>query len=109
MGVWNSHGMNADTEECEYALSILGMIPEEVMHLADYAERERWVCEQMKKSKKGQEKRKLTLIENHWKRRCRKWKELAAALEREISEQMEDGDATQSLFEGEQEGSSSNA
>src|SRR5262245_47193656 len=98
MGLWNNHGMNPDNDLCDDAISILGLLPEEVMHLADYAERERWICEQMKKYEHGQKKRKLTLIERHWQRRCRRWKELAARLEHELTEIQEDEeDAAQSV------------
>lgn len=90
MGLWNTHGMNKDSEICFDAACDLGMFPDELMALADHADREAWVWEQMAKHASGQEKRKNNLISGHWRRRSRRWKELAAEMERDVSEEMGD-------------------
>jgi hypothetical protein len=93
MGLWNNNGMVDDEEFQQEAVETLGFFPDELVVLADNAAKEAWVWEQMAKHSKGQEKRKHNLIAGHWRRRARRWKELAAWCEQEISRQIEEEDA----------------
>jgi hypothetical protein len=86
MGTWNTHGMVADEEFQQEAVDTLGMFPEELVVLADNAAKEAWVWTEMAKHSKGQDKRKKNLIAGHWRRRARRWKELAAWAEHEFHE-----------------------
>jgi hypothetical protein len=86
MGLWNTHGMSRDQEDLREAISILGLDADELVVLADNAAREAWVWGEMAKQTKGQKKRKCNLISGMWRRRARKWKELAAAEEAKITE-----------------------
>jgi hypothetical protein len=90
MGMWNNHGMVEDEEFQRECIEALGMFPEELVLLADHAAREVWVWEQLAKRSKGQVKRKHTLIAGHWRRRARRWKELAAWAEQEFHEMAEE-------------------
>lgn len=86
MGKWNTHGMDKDRVIVWESAIDLGLFPEECMALADYADKEVWMCQQMGKNEKGQKKRRWTLIAGFWMRRSRRWKELAAELERDMTE-----------------------
>ena len=88
MGNWNTHGMSKDEEDQFDALNLLGMFPEELMALADHAEKEAWVWTELAKHEAGQKKRKSNLIAGFWRHRYRRWKELAAWAENEYDEEM---------------------
>jgi hypothetical protein len=100
MGMWNTHGMDEDNENLLDAISILGMTPEELVELSDYAEKQSWIMTQLGRQERGQQKRKCNLIAKHWQRRARKWKELAAAWEAEVAEQFEDAEPEEVSSEG---------
>jgi hypothetical protein len=87
MGTWNTHGMMPNEEDQLEAVRDLALLPEEIDALADYSNRQAYVFGEMRRMKSGQEKRKFTLIHNHWKMRYRQFKRLAALIEQE----MEDG------------------
>jgi hypothetical protein len=88
MGLWNTHGMIKDDDDLEWAIAALGLNPEELDILSDNAKDQVWIFEQMAKHERGQDKRKLTLMAGFWRRRARKFKELAAREEAAISEEM---------------------
>jgi hypothetical protein len=86
MGVYNTHGMFKDLDDLEWAIDALGMSPEELVVLADNAEKESWIYAQTAKHMKGQDKRKMNLMAGFWRRRTLKFKELAAAEEARMEE-----------------------
>jgi hypothetical protein len=86
MGVYNTHGMFKDLDDIEWAIDALGMSPEELVVLADNAEKESWIYSQTAKHMKGQDKRKMNLMAGFWRRRTLKFKELAAAEESRMEE-----------------------
>jgi hypothetical protein len=88
MGSWNTHGMDKDPVTVFNAACDLGMFPDELMELADHADKEAWIWTEMAKHEKAQKKRKANLIAGMWRRRSRRWKELAAEMEQDVSEEM---------------------
>jgi hypothetical protein len=89
MGMWNTHGMHKDEDFQRDAISTLGFIPEELVMLADNAEKEAWIARKVAEHERGQKKRKGNLMAGYWTRRARRFKELAAALEQEVTEEIE--------------------
>jgi hypothetical protein len=85
MGMWNHHGMTGDLEYQLDACRDLGMMPDELLALSDHCEKEAWIWEQMRKSTTGQKKRKHTLIAKFFHIRSRRWRELAAHTDHEVS------------------------
>jgi hypothetical protein len=88
MGLWNTHGMSKEADDLEIAVDLLGLIPDELVVLSDNAKDQCWIYEQMAKHEKGQVKRKTNLMAGHWRRRARKFKELAAAEEARYAEEV---------------------
>jgi hypothetical protein len=86
MGLWNNHGMVEDDEVIQDAVDALGFFPDELVVLADNAQKEAWIWDKLADHKRGSEKRKAHLISGHWKRRARRWKELAALAEHDFDE-----------------------
>jgi len=77
--------MIGDEDELTYALDTLGMSPDEITALADHARREAAVWDELSKlERKDREKR--AAIAEWWQRRYRKWKELSALAEQELSD-----------------------
>lgn len=87
MGIWNNHGMAKDDEDIRDAISILGLWPDEMITLVEHSRREEWVWSQSAKDRRGQDKRKATLIAKHYRLRMLKWIDLAAQVEMEYEEE----------------------
>jgi len=83
MGLWNSHGMVEDPEDQMLACDMLALLPEELMALSDHCSFQSEMFREIGKRYKGQEKRKHTLVANHFQKRARRFKELAALVEHE--------------------------
>ena len=90
MGMWNTHGMIDDPEDQKLACDMLALMPDELMALSDYNDMQAWIYTQMRKSTRGQKKRKHTLMIGHFQRRARRFKELAAMTEHEYSPNREE-------------------
>lgn len=88
---WDGDGMVEDEDEIGYALEILGLFPDEITALADYARRETWIFEQMAKHNDDEDRKtRLVEIAAFWKRRARKWKGLSARVEQEMTQDAEE-------------------
>jgi len=81
MGTWNTHGMDQDDEEVEYALNVLGLSSDELQALVEHCRREQWLWTQVARGQSGQRKRKSNLIAKHMGLRMEKWIDLAVQAE----------------------------
>jgi uncharacterized protein Yka (UPF0111/DUF47 family) len=84
--LWNTHGMVKDVDECMDAAAALGLLPEELDALADRCRQEADIAFRVARYEKGQDKRKRNLIAKYYKIRARRFKELAALTEQEMTE-----------------------
>lgn len=78
MSAWDGDGINnEDEEDIDYAIDVLGFIPDEILAIEAYCRREAWVHE---KTAKYENKEKNLEIARYFWRRAHKFKELAKEL-----------------------------